>query len=387
MKTKHLTHLVTASAATAQTITLADMLASQNATLSILNGFLQQQQALFNTFSSASDITVLAPSNNALSSLPSSVLNQANTDPSYLSALLSYHVLNGTYYATNFSSSSSPSPLYIRTLLNSASYANVTGGQRIISTTSPSSGAVTFISGSQASSTLQTTDFNFTGGTVHIIDSMLSLPTNLTGTLLSANLTAAVGAISQSGLSASLDATPELTVFAPTNAAFESVGNLVAGMSAEDLQNVLGYHVLKGSVLYSDALSDGMTAATELGEDVTFRREDGAIFVNSARVVVGNVLIANGVVHFIDNVLNPANVAAKPDPALATQAPAYSGASATGGIPFTTGITPPASTEIPPATATITVGPGGTPVGAAGRQRAGLGVVAILCGAAVLFTL
>lgn len=301
----HLRLLTMATATTvgvsAQTVTLADMLASQNATLSILNGFLEQQQALFNTFSNTQDITVLAPSNDALSSLPSALVDRVSTDPDYLAALLSYHVLNGTYYSSQLSAASDP--VYIRTLLNSSSYSNVTGGQRIVSQVS--SGAVSLGSGGQSRAALQLTDYNFTGGTVHIIDAMLSLPTNLTTTLLGANLTAAVGAIQQSGLAPSLNAELEVTVFAPTNAAFEAVGNLVAGMTAAELQSVVGYHVVEGEVLYGGMLAAGVAggknAATVQGGAVTFREEEGGrLFVNSARVVVADVLIANGVLHVID---------------------------------------------------------------------------------------
>lgn len=149
MQIKHFTRLAMATRVSAQT--LQDMLASQNSTLSILNGFLEQQQALFNTVANTADITVLAPSNNALSNLPQSVVNQVSSDPNFLSALLSYHILNGTYYASNLTDAQNP--IYISTLLNSSSYSNVTGGQRIISDTS--NGNVNLWSGSLTPAVVQ----------------------------------------------------------------------------------------------------------------------------------------------------------------------------------------------------------------------------------------
>jgi len=309
--------MVTTLGVSAQTVSLADMLASQNATLSILNGFLEQQQTLFNTFSNANDITVLAPSNDALSSLPSALVSRVSTDPDYLAALLSYHVLNGTYYSSQLSSpSNANNPVYIRTLLNSSAYSNVTGGQRIVSEVSSSADgsiSVSLSSGGKSLAPLQLADYNFTGGTVHIIDAMLSLPTNLTTTLLEANLTAAVGAIQQAGMESTLNSPQErgereMTIFAPNNAAFAAVGSLVADMTVAELQSVVGYHVVGGQVLYGGmlALAAGAGAGAEekattlQGGKVTFRREDGGLFVNSARVVVADVLIANGVLHVID---------------------------------------------------------------------------------------
>ena len=46
-------------------------------------------------------------------------------DPSIVTALLTYHVLNGTYYASNVTDMAA----FIPTLLTNSTYSNVTGGQ------------------------------------------------------------------------------------------------------------------------------------------------------------------------------------------------------------------------------------------------------------------
>jgi len=143
MQIKHLSQLAVASCVSAQT--LQDILQAQNATLSILNGFIQQQQALFDSITDASDITVLAPNNVALSTLPQPVVDRVENDPNFLAALLRYHVLNGTYYNSNLTATHSP--IFIQTLLNSTSYVNVTGGQRIISDINADTGDVSLWSG------------------------------------------------------------------------------------------------------------------------------------------------------------------------------------------------------------------------------------------------
>jgi transforming growth factor-beta-induced protein len=51
----------------------------------------------------------------------------AGTMPDVVAALLSYHVLNGTFPASAFT----PAPAFVPTLLSNASYTNVTGGQRV----------------------------------------------------------------------------------------------------------------------------------------------------------------------------------------------------------------------------------------------------------------
>lgn len=85
------------------------------------------QDGLLDQLADLDNITLLAPSNDALSEF----LNSTNitealiADPGIVTAILSYHVLNGTYYASNFTDT----PVFIPTLLNNATYENITGGQ------------------------------------------------------------------------------------------------------------------------------------------------------------------------------------------------------------------------------------------------------------------
>jgi uncharacterized surface protein with fasciclin (FAS1) repeats len=77
---------------------------------------------------SASNITILAPNNEALATfLNSSTGEAAATNPALVTALLTYHVLNGSYPASAFTNTSQ----FLPTLLTNTTYANVTGGQRV----------------------------------------------------------------------------------------------------------------------------------------------------------------------------------------------------------------------------------------------------------------
>lgn len=77
--------------------------------------------------SNASNITILAPDNNALNTFlnNSQVQDMVMMDPGLVQAVLQYHVLNGTYYADNITGT----PSFVPTLLDNSTYANVTGGQ------------------------------------------------------------------------------------------------------------------------------------------------------------------------------------------------------------------------------------------------------------------
>ncbi|KAL2163368.1 hypothetical protein VTH06DRAFT_5425 [Thermothelomyces fergusii] len=70
----------------------------------------------------------------------------------------------------------------------------------------------------------------------------------------------------------------------------------------------LEYHILRGTIaLPSIVRGDSIWA--------------NAVFVNSAEIVQADILLANGVAHLIDNVLDPARPDARPDLSLATRQP------------------------------------------------------------------
>ncbi len=123
------------------------------------------------------------------------------------------------------------------------------------------------------------------------------------------SFTTLVAAVQAADLVDTLSSDGPFTVFAPTDEAFAAaLGDL--GLSAEDLladtellTTILTYHVIPAEVLSTD-LSDGQTAATVQGEEVTIDLTDG-VKVNGANVVIADVDASNGVIHAIDYVLLP----------------------------------------------------------------------------------
>lgn len=121
----------------------------------------------------------------------------------------------------------------------------------------------------------------------------------MTNSLISAGLTAALGAFRRAGVENTLNLAADLTIFAPNNDAFNAIGSTVDNMTLEQLTSVLNYHVVQGKVLYSQLIAGGRELTAE-GGILNFRTENGVLFVNSARVVQPNMLVANGVVHVVD---------------------------------------------------------------------------------------
>lgn len=123
---------------------------------------------------------------------------------------------------------------------------------------------------------------------------------NISTTAVAAGLSGVAGALTQANLVNALDTTPDVTVFAPNNSAFQAIGSALGSLSTQDLTSILQYHVVNGTVGYSSALENGTSLQTLGGSNLTIQVIDGDVFVNSAKVVTPNVLVANGVVHVID---------------------------------------------------------------------------------------
>ncbi|MDR8389568.1 fasciclin domain-containing protein [Aliifodinibius sp. S!AR15-10] len=122
------------------------------------------------------------------------------------------------------------------------------------------------------------------------------------------NLSTLVTAIKAAGLVETLNGEGPFTVFAPTNEAFASLpeGTLESLLKPENkdkLTSILTYHVVPGKVT-SDALKDGMTAATAEGSDIMISLGDN-VKINEATVLKADIQASNGVIHIIDSVIMP----------------------------------------------------------------------------------
>lgn len=106
----------------------------------------------------------------------------------------------------------------------------------------------------------------------------------------------------------SVAASGPLTVFAPTNAAFESLppgalDSLLEPENADDLREILKYHVTTSS-LAASSFRDGQQLGMANGAKATLHVEGEAIRINDA-VIVASITATNGTVHVIDGVLLP----------------------------------------------------------------------------------
>lgn len=149
MQLKRSLPLAFAAAVSAQNPSLADALAAQG-DLSSLTGLLNST-GLAQVLSTLTNVTLLAPNNNAISSLLSQPgANETISNQDAITALLTYHVLNGTHYADSFLNTSQFLPTY----LTNTAYANIEGGQRVEARLSDNN--VTFFSALKQNATVVT---------------------------------------------------------------------------------------------------------------------------------------------------------------------------------------------------------------------------------------
>ncbi|NJL93517.1 MAG: fasciclin domain-containing protein [Anaerolineae bacterium] len=185
---------------------------------------------------------------------------------------------------------------------------------------------------------LEMVDIEASNGVIHVIDAVI-LPEDRTiaeivvdaagmGEMMEddmemepefTTLLTAVGAADPAVLETLSDPEAELTVFAPTDAAFaalvealgqEAFDGIVADPAA--LTNILLYHVVP-SIVYSGDLGEMMeeTEAMELtvemanGATATITVSEEGAFINDAEIIVTDIDAVNGVIHVIDAVIVP----------------------------------------------------------------------------------
>lgn len=141
------------------------------------------------------------------------------------------------------------------------------------------------------------------------------------------DFTALLAAVDKAGISGTLtDPNANLTVLAPTNAAFASLatqlgfadaGAMVTALSAADLGKILSYHVVPGVRYASDLKAGGASLPTAYnfgGEaaKLVLNTSNGVVITDAvlanATVTKADVHADNGIIHAVDKVLVPPGV-------------------------------------------------------------------------------
>lgn len=158
-------------------------------------------------------------------------------------------------------------------------------------------------------------DVKAANGVIHVINKVLFPPAGDIVAIAQGNadLSFLVAAVVRANLATTLSTTDPITVFAPTNAAFQAAGfPTIASIQSADvttLTNILTYHVV-GTRAFSGSLIDGSDVMTLSNESLSIDTSTGVTVTGKGNTAASNVILAdinadNGVVHVIDRVLLP----------------------------------------------------------------------------------
>ena len=115
--------------------------------------------------------------------------------------------------------------------------------------------------------------------------------------------------LTKSGLNKNLEGDGPFTVFAPLDDAFAAISaqtyyGLLREENKQKLVNILGRHIFSKKITSSDI--DGEIKIKAINnEEITIKKVNGIVYINEAEVVTADIETANGVIHFINRVLQP----------------------------------------------------------------------------------
>lgn len=139
-------------------------------------------------------------------------------------------------------------------------------------------------------------------------------PVDIIATLTaSGRFTTLVKAIDAAGLTATLKQPGNLTLFAPTDAAFAALpagtlDDLLKPENRQRLQHILIYHLINAPVTSAETVGHAAADIPSVaGPALHIDGSKGALTINGANVLQADVKARNGTIQVIDKVLMPAS--------------------------------------------------------------------------------
>lgn len=117
--------------------------------------------------------------------------------------------------------------------------------------------------------------------------------------------------IKEAGLEKNFSATGPITLFAPTNDAFEEMEEDGCELKElledkEELKRIILYHTLPSALSTKEIFKKRIEyATTQAGEEVEIDMDDDVTYINDAEIIQPDTPASNGIIHVIDAVLIP----------------------------------------------------------------------------------
>jgi transforming growth factor-beta-induced protein len=252
---------------------------------------------LLNTVSTTQGLTLFAPSNDAF--VAAGITSLDGLDAAALSPILLYHVLGAKVLSSELPADgvattlSDNQNIYLGYLTNSVLINGLT--------------QITEVDIEKSNGVVHKINRTLVPPAPNVIDIAVALSQaeNPEFTVLVSLLTSPA----YSGITQAIIDSDNITVFAPTDAAFAEISATIATLTEEQISDVLLYHAV-GARVFSTDLSDGQVVGMLNTQDITVNiGTDGVSLTDTtaeaANVVEVNIQGSNGVIHVIDKVLIP----------------------------------------------------------------------------------
>ena len=265
----------------------------------ILAGALRKAD-LLETVATTDNLTVFAPDNAGF--VAAGITNLDDYTAEELSPILTYHVLGAVVKAADL-----PASGIAETLNGENIYLGYLNNQRVL------------INGLTE---IKAVDIEKSNGVIHVIDRTLTLPVpNVVDIAVAmsemaegAEFTVLVSLLSSpdyAAITQALTDATNVTVFAPTDAAFAEIADVIPTLTEAQIRSVLTYHAA-GARVFAEDLNTGdnltmlnlqdLRVKSIIDDLIVLEDKSGA---DDAIVIIKNVHGSNGVIHAIDKVLIP----------------------------------------------------------------------------------
>ncbi|GIZ49857.1 hypothetical protein CKM354_001287500 [Cercospora kikuchii] len=253
---------------------------------------------LWTFFEELKDITVMVPNDAAYDKLLKMGLDLGAMPSDFTIPILKYHLLHGQIESAKVLAESDT--MLVGTALSQPNMTQATPVKLY-----SESGKVYVETGLQLSAKVLEPDVGFAGGLVHVLDSSLVAPHNITATAWMNGLCKEfLQFMETTGLAAEIESVHDATIFIPSDEAWREMESTLAAMGMNEKQQLLRNHVVQDRVAYRKDLSYEQTLTSVGGQALQVRVDDKSdVWVEDAKVLRTDILWFNGVAHMIDKVV------------------------------------------------------------------------------------
>ncbi|KAM7183615.1 hypothetical protein V8F20_012554 [Naviculisporaceae sp. PSN 640] len=198
-----------------------------------------------------------------------------------------------------------PGVVDLMTLLNDPEFVNLPAGQNasIVQKNMPKGTLPLVFTGLGDSVRVVGQDIPFDKGIIRPISGWFTLPKPLSTTLPFIGANKVLDVLERTALIKEFDNRPGITFLAPADQA------IPANISDDALVEMLRRHVIVGTPKFSSDISYGDSLETLAGIKVPVKMHCGDVFIDRAKILSGDTVVKNGVVHVVDRLIEAPQLA------------------------------------------------------------------------------